>query len=188
MFCKKWHPFFLLIIIFLCSCNSFKKKSTHKHTSDGNIAQGKIMAATYCQSCFLLTNPSLLDSKHCKEGVLAEISPHSGIFFYGFSNYFNSRFDKGISPNFYPDKQVLSFVDWQNIIDYYAALSPDTLSGRQRKYATVSSTALFKIVIPAAKNKLPATCLVKIDTTVKFYTLMVADMMNNQIFRFDNHL
>jgi len=176
------------IIFCLFSCSDFKKNETHQQISDENIVKGKILASTYCKSCHLLPDPSLLDTKNWENGVLPAMGAHLGIFYYGFKEYPNSRNDRNLGPNFYPAKQVLSFLDWQNIMDYYTALSPDSLPGQQRKYEVESNPNLFNVAFPLPQNKLPTTCLVKIDTSIVPNQLLIADVMSKQLYRFDNNL
>ena len=78
----------LSVLIFLCSCNNLKKNKSHQHISDASIEKGKRLAATYCQSCHLLPDPSLLDAKNREEGVLPSMGPRLGIFYFsGFIEY-----------------------------------------------------------------------------------------------------
>ncbi len=74
--------FLLALTYFLFSCNDFKKNHSHKNVPDRNIIKGKRLAATYCQSCHMLPEPSLLDTKNWENGVLPAMGPHLGIFNY----------------------------------------------------------------------------------------------------------
>ncbi len=80
----------------------------------------------------MLPDPSLLDTKSWEKGVLPEMGPRLGIFNLGFDIYPRVR-DKNISPDFYPSQPVISANDWQNIVDYYVATSPDSLSSTKKK-------------------------------------------------------
>ncbi|HKB44909.1 MAG TPA: VCBS repeat-containing protein [Chitinophagaceae bacterium] len=136
----------------------------------------------------MLPDPSLLDTKNWENGVLPAMGPRLGIFNYGLKEYPSSRHDMDLDKNFYPSQPVLKLEDWQHIIDYYTSVSPDSLPAQQRKYAVKKEESLFRVEIPLLKKTLPTTCLLKIDTSVFPYQLMVADMMSKNIFRFDNHL
>lgn len=179
---------FALLSVFLFSCKTFKKNHSHQNVPDANIAKGRILAATYCQSCHMLPDPLLLDTKNWENGVLPGMGPRLGVFNYNFKQYPSSRYDKDLIKGFYPVQPVLSLEDWQYIIDYYTSVSPDSLSPQQRKHTVKEGKSLFKVEVPLLKKSLPATCLVKIDTTVSPYQLLVADMMSKNISRFDNHL
>jgi FG-GAP-like repeat len=178
----------LTVLFFLFSCNNLKKNKSHQNIPDDNIEKGKILAAAYCQSCHLLPDPLLLDAKSWENGVLPGMGPRLGIFNYGFTEYPSSRHDRNLDKGYYPSKQLISFADWQYIIDYYTSVSPDSLPSQQRKFVVKKGESLFKVEKPLSKKTVPTTCLVKIDTAVSPHQLMVADLMTTNIFRFDNHL
>ena len=99
-------PIFFVLLIFLCvfllySCKDYHRNSTHAGVSLAAIEKGEALAKTYCQSCHMLPDPSLLDTKSWEKGVLPEMGPRLGIFNLGFDIYPRAR-DKNISPDFYP--------------------------------------------------------------------------------------
>ncbi|HLG38481.1 MAG TPA: hypothetical protein VI461_02395, partial [Chitinophagaceae bacterium] len=170
------------------SCKSYKKNKSHKDVPDSFIAKGEKLAAIHCQSCHMLPDPSLLDSKSWEMGVLPAMGPRLGIFSDGIKSYPSSKHDMELEKGFYPSSPALSQEDWKYIIDYYSSVSPDTLALQQRNSAVKQNESLFKLETPSFKNDLPATCLVRIDTTIFPHQLLVADMVSKNIFRFDNHL
>jgi len=178
----------LCAIVFLFSCNNFKKNHSHEKVPDGNISKGKVLAITYCQSCHMLPDPSLLDAKGWETGVLPGMGPRLGIFVYGVNHYPNSRNDINLDRNFYPSKPVISTQEWQYIIDYYTSVSPDSLPVPKRKYLVKNGESLFTIGIPVSKKNMPTTCFVRIDTVPSPHQVIISDMITKNIFRFDNHL
>src|ERR1700704_4378952 len=110
-----------IIIVISLSCNGFTKNQSHKDVPDENIEKGKILAAAHCQSCHMLPDPLLLDSKNWENGVLPVMGPRLGIFDHGFKAYPSSRNDVNLDKNFYPSQPALSYQDWQYIIDYYTS-------------------------------------------------------------------
>lgn len=176
----------LLVLIF--SCNNIKKNQSHQSVPDTNIANGKTLAATYCQSCHLLPDPSLLDSKTWQKGALPAMGPRLGIFDYGFEHYPSDKNDINLDKNYYPSKPVISFQDWQYIMDYYTSVSPDTLPDQQRKYPFINGSHLFKLETPQFKTALPTTCFVQIDTLVSPRQLIISDVATKNIFRFNSQL
>src|SRR4051812_24917905 len=114
--------FFYLIFF---SCNNIQKNKSHQQTSNASIKQGKKLAIQYCGSCHQLPDPSLVDSKSWENGVLPEMGPRLGIFFYGFKEYPSYKNDFNVK-GYYPAQPVLSVLDWQHILDYYTATSPDS--------------------------------------------------------------
>ena len=179
---------FLFSIIFLFSCNQLKKNKSHQHVSDSSIEMGRVLAATHCQYCHMLPDPLSLCSKNWENGVLPAMGPRLGIFNYGFQHYPSSRYDKYLPANFYPAKPVLNSLEWQNIIDYYTSLSPDSLPCQQRYQAIKPGLSLFKVQFPAYSYPSPAICLTKIDTTASVHQLLLFDLMGKYTFRYNNQL
>ena len=178
---------YLFLFSSLFSCTHFEKNSTHQETPDANIAKGKQLAARYCQSCHMLPDPSLLDAKTWETGVLPGMGPRLGIFNYGFKEYPSSRYDKELDTGYYPKSPVLSVADWQYIIDYYTAVSPDSLQPTSRKDTITSTNELFSIEKPASSGT-PATCMVKIDSSITPHQVFSADVLRKKVYRFNNQL
>jgi len=188
---RLWPIIFVLLTwpAFFVSCHDpVRKNQSHLHVPDENIRKGKVLAATYCQSCHMLPDPLLLDAKNWENGVLPEMGPRLGIFNHGFNEYPSSRNDLELPQNFYPFERVLMPEDWQCIIDYYTSLSPDSLPPLQRNLPVVVNTNLFRVEMPAFKTNVPTACLVKIDTTVSPVQLFIGDATTKNLFRFDNNL
>ncbi len=116
------------------------------------------------------------------------MGPRLGIFYYGFNEYPSDINDPHVKQRFYPAEPVTGFQDWQNILDYYTAVSPDSLPGQERKFPVKVSNSLFKVEQPYNNILSATTCMIKIDTTISPRRLMVADMASKNIFQFDNHL
>ena len=185
----KFNVIYLMPFCFIIfSCNNFKKNKSHRNIPDSSIANGKILATKYCQSCHMLPDPCLLDAKNWETGVLPGMGPRLGIFRFGKTVYPNSRNDFNVDRNYYPSKPVITTEQWQSLIDYYTALSPDTLPGQQRQYALKNGDALFKAELPSFKTNMPTTCYVHIDTLANPRQVIISDMMTKNIFRFNNQL
>ena len=133
----------LLDYIFI-SCNDYKKNKSHQQVSDASIKAGKKLAIQYCGSCHQLPDPSLLDAKTWETGVLPAMGPRLGIFAYGFQQYPSNIKDTNIGKDFYPSQQVVSFIQWQNIIDYYSATSPDSLQQKKKYLPIEMNDKLFQ--------------------------------------------
>jgi hypothetical protein len=179
---------FIACILILLSCNEdFKRNSSHAQTSLSSIKAGKALAAKYCQSCHLLPEPSLLDSKTWEKGVLPNMGPRLGIFFYDFEQYPSSKNDRDLSPDFYPSQPMLTSAEWQNIIDYYAATSPDTLPGQHREHPIQEDRSLFAARLPAVSNSNSATSFIKVNAD-SLYPLIISDAYANNTFIFNRDL
>ncbi len=169
------------------SCENISRNNSHKNVSLKSIRKGKALAAQYCQSCHLLPDPSLVDTKTWEQGVLPNMGPRLGIFYYGFREYPSFRNDVNLDPNFYPHQPVLSFIDWQNIIDYYVATSPDSLPKQSRKYPIRNNLSLFSIQQPHFAYNDPATLFVRINGD-SVHPVITTDALRQKVYFFDKQL
>ena len=178
---------FLMISMFSCKTKNYTKNSKHKDVSDESIEKGQKLAKMYCQSCHMLPEPSLLDAKSWEKGVLPQMGPRLGIFNYGFQNYPRSR-DLDIGPDFYPSYPVLSLLDWQNILDYYEATSPDSLPTQKRSLPIKDGLSLFKVENPDINYQNPATCYLKILPSDSSYSIIIGDAVKHDLLFLDKNL
>src|SRR5215217_6935813 len=111
----------------LSGCDSFHRNKMYANVSNASIKKGKALAALYCQSCHSLPDPALVDAKNWDQGVLPQMGPRLGVFRHGLRSYPYNRHDPTLRSNFYPAAPVITSEQWQNIIDYYTATSPDSL-------------------------------------------------------------
>src|SRR6478752_4542535 len=146
-FCSILIPVYILA--FLISCNQFKKNGSHQQVSNSSIAAGKKVAAIYCASCHQLPDPSLLNAGSWEKGVLPQMGPRLGIFYYGYDQYPSYVNDLNIGKNFYPSQPVISLEDWQHIIDYYTATSPDSLQPAKKPAPIQLNDHLFGAIQPS---------------------------------------
>ena len=182
--------FFLLSIGFVQLLSSCKSPfgNTHPGIEDSSIEKGKELAAQYCQSCHLLPDPSLLDKKSWDLGVLPGMGPRLGIFYHNGREYPSAQFDLNITRSFYPDKPLMQPYQWQHILDYYAALAPDSLPGQNRPDSIQIGLSQFTALIPQKSYGNPASCLVAIDSSRNPRKIMVCDVLNHNLYRFNDQL
>jgi hypothetical protein len=172
-------------LLVFCSCGHDPRNRSHAGVSLSSIRQGERLAGTYCGSCHLLPDPSLLDSRSWEKGVLPAMGPRLGIFAFGFELYPNSRRDTNLSRSFYPSQPVLPLDDWQHILDYYTATSPDSLPGQSRpRPIALQGLSMFAVSAPALKYSTPATTFVRVDTTAATRGLMLYDYHYRKLYRF----
>ncbi len=182
---------FLLVGSLLCiilSCKNYHRNSTHQNVPIASIRKGELIAAKYCQSCHLLPDPSMLDSKSWEQGVLPNMGPRLGVFYYGNEAYPSYKTDPNLDANFYPVKQLLSFNEWQSIIDYYAASSPDSLPKQNRPDPVRSNLSIFAAQHPAFIYDNPATSFIKINASDSLHPLIISDVVRRNIYFFNNKL
>lgn len=161
----------------LGSCKTYQRNKSHENVSLESIKKGEELATQYCHSCHQLPNPSLLDAKTWETGVLPAMGPRLGIFAYGFKEYPSYRSDVSVDKNFYPSQPVLSSVQWQHIIDYYTATSPDSLNEQQQRQPIDTNLSQFA-VHPLSWSPAPAaTCFVSLDSTLMPRRLLTTDLL-----------
>ena len=114
------------------------------------------------------------------------MGPRLGIFHVGFDVYPRSN-DKDIAPGFYPSQPVLNLNEWQNIIDYYGATSPDSLPGQNRKKKISMGLTLFKAEIPSIPIKNAATSYVKVNADDTEHLIVVGDALKQNVYFFNRH-
>lgn len=178
---------FFVFCLLLSSCKNFHRNSSHKNISSASIEQGRQLAKLYCQTCHQLPDPSLLNAKTWEKGVLPEMGPRLGIFKYG-SQQYPRTLDAYIRSDFYPSAPMLTPVQWQNILDYYEATSPDSLPLQKRKYAIKENLPLFKVEIPRVLHTNPATSYVKIRSGDSMHKVVAADAFGKKLYFFSSNL
>ena len=180
--------FFLILVVAVhVSCQHFTKNNTHLHVSDASIAEGKVLARQYCQSCHQLPNPSMLSSGRWDSGVLPQMGPRLGIFYFGNTLYPSSVQDPNIGSSFYPRQPIMSFENWQSIINYYTSVSPDSLIAGKKDAAIIESNQLF---LPVTNDSFfsyyePVIGCVYADTLAKPCSILVADINKGNILSID---
>jgi hypothetical protein len=169
-------------------CSHYHRNKAHPEIKNSDIKKGESLAIIYCQGCHSLPDPSLLDSKHWEKGVLPYMGPRLGIFNYGFEQYPSSRNDKYLSRSFYPSQPLLNSIEWQELMDYYIATSPDSLPGQNRESPIRVGLPLFEVESPSWRFDNPATCFIQVDTTRPEHSLLVGDAIRNKLFRLNSSL
>ena len=175
-------------IFIVISCKHYNRNKAHKEIRTESVEKGEALAKQYCQSCHQFPEPSLLDVKSWEEGVLPNMGPRLGIFDFNFQHYPNMRRDRNLPAGFYPSQPVLSFQEWQYILDYYLATSPDSLLPQKRSYPIKNDLSLFRISAPASLRPHPTTCFIQVDTTQRPFTLWHADIFSKSVIRYDQQL
>ena len=132
-------------LVFFTYCSDYPRNKSFAEVPTGNIRKGEALAKKYCQSCHQFPEPSLLDAKSWDEGVLPNMGPFLGIFKHQFTQYPSGRNDRNLDSNFYPKQPVLTPIEWQQIIDYYTATSPDSLPGQVREKPISAGLPLFEV-------------------------------------------
>ena len=167
------------------SCKQYYRNKAHADIPTSSIRAGEALAATYCQSCHLLPDPSLLDARSWEKGVMPNMGPRLGIFNHGFEQYPSNRHDPNVSKSFYPSQPLMKPSDWQHIIDYYIATSPDSLPAQVRSRPIKMGLPFFQPQLSSYHYDTPTTCLVRIDTAASRRGLLVYDIRHSSLYRYN---
>jgi hypothetical protein len=173
-------------LLMFAACKDYRKNAAHAGIADASISKGDQLAHRYCSGCHLFPEPELLDSYTWQNGVLPAMAPMLGIFKHQFLTYPFIKNDNGDTATIYPRQSVLNAEDWQHVIDYYTALSPDSLIIQQRKIGISDRLPYFKVAAASFKTVMPATSVIKIDTGK--HQLLMADLFTGFLYRFNKEL
>ncbi len=178
------------------ACNaaaSYHKNHSHAGAKDADIARGEVLAVKYCQSCHMLPAPGLLDAGTWEKGVLPAMGPRLGIFEYLHQHYPENSQDPNVGRDFYPARPLLTPEEWKDIITYYTALAPDSLTMAPRKEPLGPDKARFAIVLPKLTGvsnsegaSPPATCFIRYDSSGQ--QVLTADILTHAFSRWDTDL
>ena len=179
---------FITLLYIFTSCDNYYRNESHAQIPNSSITNGKALAKQYCGTCHMLPNPSLLDAKTWEDGALPAMGPQLGIFKHNFKAYPSGRYDENLGSNFYPSKPVVTPGEWQDIINYYGATSPDSLVIPERKIPVTIGLPGFQIQSQTFKTATPTSSYVKIDTAATPHQLLLADLFSQKLFWFNNNL
>jgi hypothetical protein len=180
--------FIVFSFIALSACKNYHRNHAHADVPESSIREGESLAKVYCQSCHILPEPALLDARSWEKGVLPGMGPRLGIFRSNFERYPSSIQDTNVGKSFYPSRPLLKADEWQHIVDYYTAVSPDSLPGQSRRRAIKEGLTLFRPEIPSSRYDGPMTCLTSMDTSGKAHTLLVFDVRQGNLYRLSSAL
>ena len=178
----------IFFVLLVSSCTHYNRNQSHSQVPEASVEAGEALAKKYCQSCHSFPDPSLLDSKSWEKGVLPNMGPRLGIFYYNFTEYPSLRRDIHLQAGYYPSEPVLKPEEWQNIIDYYTATAPDAMPPQQRPFPIKNDLSIFSISAPAISLPSPTTCYLQIDTTQTPHSVLQSDVLRKMVWRYNEKL
>ncbi|HEX3935282.1 MAG TPA: VCBS repeat-containing protein [Puia sp.] len=179
-------PVCLFTSILFFSCKPAARNSVGQPIEDSAISSGKALAATYCGSCHSLPDPSLVNKVSWERGILPEMGPRLGIFRFGTQRYQSAIHDPAIGPSFYPFSPLLADWQWQNIIDYYSGMAPDSMPPQPPHRPIDTTLSLFEPVKPQRiVNRSPITCFVGVDTTSGRRQIVSGGLFPGELYVYD---
>jgi FG-GAP-like repeat len=175
------------VFSFFISCKEdYNRNKSHANIPGSSIEEGERLAKKYCQSCHLLPDPAMLDANTWEEGALPAMGPMLGIFKHRYQTYPSGKRDSNLDSNFYPAKPLLTPDEWQHIINYYSAVSPDSLVLPAQAAAVTPGLEGFQLVPSEFKVPSPTSSYLKIDTAT--HQLLMTDLFTHHLYRFDKNL
>ena len=178
---------FLLILcaLFIFSCNEPSSKNKNDVTLDSMAAYGKILAATWCASCHVLPDPSILPKKIWKENVLPFMGLRLGFYSVSAARLLLSK--EEMDSTIFPKEKLFGVDDWKDIQHYYITLAPDSMQPQPDHLNAQTNTSLFKATPVSIQNDLAAVCFVKIDTLQNPRQVVFADAFG-KMYRLNDQL
>src|SRR3954471_5415736 len=172
----------VVFIALIPACNNIDHSV---QTKQNKISNGKRLATLYCQSCHQFPEPSLLDKKSWEKGVLPHMAPLLGIYEFNYQRYPANIGDADLPKGFYPAQPLLKLEEWQKIIKYYTASSPDSLPMPGKETKIAPNLPLFTVRAPAIRYSNPSTSFVKIENNESGNDLLVCDLFKQNLYRFN---
>lgn len=115
------------------------------------------------------------------------MGPRLGIFHYNRVQYPSYRFDPYVGSGAYPSRPLLADWQWQELIDYYSGVAPDSMPPQPRHEAIQEGFSLFAPSgIPGGYG--PVTCFVRIDTAGKRRQLLMGRVFPGVLNRYNSRL
>ena len=116
------------------------------------------------------------------------MGPRLGINSFNYKNYPSDKGDPNLDSNYYPAKPVISLLQWEHIMEYYLAMSPEQLPAHERKTPIKMGLPLFEVKSPEYIYKAPTISFVKIDESKVPHSIYVSDATYKKIIHFDSKL
>jgi hypothetical protein len=136
----------LVILVSLTACGE-KESESNSETSSAEIAAAKQNEATVkvvCGSCHKFIPADYLD-KSAWASVIPVMAAKMGIFEHNGETYFNEKSDPNVEPGTYPSEPTISHEDLDKVLQYFAALAPDTLPAQVRNHPINPSNGIFSL-------------------------------------------
>lgn len=151
-------------------------------TPSADVARGRQLAQTYCQTCHLLPDPALLDKISWEKGALPYMAPWLGMAPPDLESPREPPIHSGT--NLFPIAPILLPADWRLIGDYYRSAAPEAPIPQIPHAAVQAGLPQFTVKTLAYQRPVPMTSLVKIDAAN--HRLFVGDAMTRTLEALDS--
>ena len=150
------------------------------------VDRGRKLAQSYCASCHLAPDPSLLDQQTWRLGVLPQMAPRLGIQASDSAMYPSERRDPFAPPHYYPDRPLISQADWSAIQAYYETLAPKRLPRPEDSLAALKPAAGWQADSSRLSSGLPIASFILIDS--QRHHIYVENAALGKLYTFDARL
>ncbi|CAH0996121.1 hypothetical protein EMA8858_02251 [Emticicia aquatica] len=124
-------------------------------------SEGEKLAQTYCSSCHIFPEPSLLDKNTWKNNIMPVMAKQLGLQIVNGEVY--PDIQKGVD-NQYQSISAISPEDWEKIVAFYQKNAPEKLPNQGREPIS-AITDLFSVKpVSITQSSFPSLTYIKIDT------------------------
>ncbi|WP_394991901.1 FG-GAP repeat domain-containing protein [Emticicia sp.] len=123
-------------------------------------SEGEKLAQTYCGSCHLFPEPTLLDKSTWEKNILPIMAQQLGLQIVNGEAYPDIQKDAN---NKYTSKSAISVDDWDKIVAYYKDSAPEKLPSQAREPISAISDLFTVKPISIPKSSFPSVTCIKID-------------------------
>lgn len=156
---KMYRLFFILLVAFAALSNCTEQKT------DANAAiPAAELAQTYCGSCHSYPEPNLLDQASWKNYILPRMGNMMGIYEASTSRLELIQDNLSVLSKLYPEKPLLSEMEWKAIQDFYLENAAEQLEVGRDSTKIKAELAQFKLIKPKLQFEPPSTTLVQFGT------------------------
>ena len=100
------------------------------YCSDAGQSEEEKVARSYCSSCHLFPEPSMLDKTTWTKSLLPKMARYFGISYVG-NTYFSNSIDVNKAPGD-SSRSDISYQNWTAIVNYYTTNAPEKLDSQNR--------------------------------------------------------
>jgi hypothetical protein len=136
------------------------------------------IAKKYCSSCHVFPDPSLLDKKTWKEGVLPEMAFRMGVDYGPLQNVAEDELPEVLKA--LPSQQMVSDEEWNLIQEYYAENAPDSIKALESE-PLPAITQFTGLEHALAGTEYPQVTLLKYDSASKKLFVGIRSRMLHQL-------
>lgn len=125
-------------------------------------SEGEKLAKTYCASCHLFPEPTLLDKATWRNNILPEMATQLGLQLVNGEAYLDIQ--QGADGKFESVSSIMP-EDWKKIVAFYEENAPEKLPNQGREPISAITNLFLVKPISIPKSSFPSLTYIKIDAT-----------------------